>query len=157
MRIFSTLLQALIFTSVLFPLSSLATSAQESEYRDYMIPNELGAISARLPKSMMEEAQNTLTQIAQNIAVCREYLREHKNPLIDKVSVFSVQRSTLGCRVGITAAGTRRYSCLLSKSEQLKFASAMQMRAKGAGAMGDFSASEKEILFDPEVCEEQRL
>jgi hypothetical protein len=132
-----------------------ASSFAETKMMEYKVRlyEDSVKVPFELPVEKVEKYRNGVTEMALNIASCNKKEGSYENPLIGRVSTYKVLPSNIGCRFKIRIHDAREYSCILPGDIKNRLSSAILKRSQGDSVLGDFSPEEREVFFDPKICD----
>jgi len=144
-----------MLSRIVFILFSLFFLSQANADERIFAKYKVGDITHTLPVSETNAFIIGFRDIGQALQNCQSKTRKLTNPLINRDSVLSVAASRNGCRYTYFREGNWKYQCTLPESVSIELGSAMEKASLKSGmVLGDFTETEKTILFDSRFCSE---
>jgi hypothetical protein len=137
---------------ILFSLLFLSqANADERSFAKYKV----GDIVHTLPVNETNAFIMGIRDIGKALKKCQSKTRALSNPLINRDSLLSVAIGRNGCRYNYLREGNWKYQCTLPEKVSIELGDAMEKASLKSGmVLGDFTETEKNILFDSRFCSE---
>lgn len=133
----------------LFAIASTLAEAKQTE--TYSLGIE-GASPITVPVGDAEKLKSQLQLFAESIEKCNTFEGDWYNVAIDKTVNYSMKRNAFSCILNIKLYSGTKYQCMLPHSVTKRFSAAVTKRVNGGDVFGDFSETERDILYNQGYC-----
>lgn len=111
----------------------------------------------KVPASSVDKAKKAFDTLSKNMQSCSPVLVEYNDPIIDRKNTIVISKASNGlCLVTWVKDALWKYDCNAPTLSRKKWVSIFDARINSDQYFGDFTESEKEILFDVKTCTAKR-
>ncbi|APD92475.1 hypothetical protein BM525_21690 (plasmid) [Alteromonas mediterranea] len=137
--------------TIVFLLAIASSFAEAKQTETYNLGIE-GTRPITVPNEDAEKLKSELQLFAESIEACNASDGQWYNVSIDRTVKYSMKRNAFSCILNIKLYSGSEYQCMLPHSVTKRLSNAVVNRINEGGIFGDFSGTERDILFNQGYC-----